>query len=111
MKSLLASILFLTTAIGATMLITTQPAKAQAATSVKCGDKSVVTVDSGDAGGECTISKSIVCKNGVGSVTARGGCVDGTATCGDTSGSGSCTITRSAGVPKGVRPGGPTVKQ
>ena len=76
---------------------------AQASTSQKCDDGSVVKVSTGTSGGNCTTvngwkncTDSSAVSTGGSNNVAIGGCVGGKATCGDTSGAGGCSITAKA---------------
>ncbi len=86
-------------------------ALAQATTSIKCSDGSVVTVTTGTKRGSCGKPWS---DNGVTCVdsgnSASGGCIKGKPTCGNSEGAGECTIksvstnTPGTKVPRGKTP-------
>jgi hypothetical protein len=82
----------------------TSPALAQATVSQKCSDGSVVTVSTGNSGGECgsPYKETQACNDGNGNY-ALGGCGTNGAGCGKAGGSGTCTIT-ALRPPKGTGP-------
>jgi hypothetical protein len=75
-------------------LVSLGPAFAQAGTSVTCADGKTVHVTTGTSTGSCRTNElgSKFCQEKNGTNSTSGGCVNGKAVCGDTSGSGDCTI-------------------